>query len=528
MKTYVAVYFGALLVAMIATPIVAWIASARNLVDKPGVRKVHHEPIPRIGGVAIFLGTLTLIMAVLILNNTIGHAFWAIDGKMFALLAGASCMFLVGLVDDIYRLRARIKFIVQLAAALAVCAVGIRIESFVLTDWFTLKFGWFSWPLTILWIVGITNAVNLIDGLDGLAAGISAITCGVIMLFALFVGQTMMAVLMLAMLGSLTGFLLFNFHPAKIFMGDCGSLFLGFMLATSSVMCAEKSSTIVGLALPALALGIPIFDTLFSMLRRILERRSMFAPDRGHMHHRLAAMGLHQNQVTLLMYAVTALSAGLGMFMLVTRHAGTLVVFACVLLLLVLIFRLVGSVRLRETLAALHRNRAIAREASEQRHEFEDVELRFREAATFDQWWKVVEYAAGQMEFSRVALTLTNRDGTTRIQIWRCPSPELRPHETVSVTVPVRHRRPGGPLQAQLDVLVAKSLESVGRRIALFGRLLDEHSIGNLPATPAPDPCKDAAQESDRQQDRGSALASPTASPHTNDVGPADVEVSPR
>ncbi|HEW78408.1 MAG TPA: undecaprenyl/decaprenyl-phosphate alpha-N-acetylglucosaminyl 1-phosphate transferase, partial [Phycisphaerales bacterium] len=294
MNTYVLVYLCSWLLALLVTPIVIRLARRFKMVDSSDIRKVHSRPVPRIGGVAVFVPMMVLTISVLFLNNDIGDKFHGIQPKIIVLLSAAAFMFLVGLIDDIKGLRARVKFLCQLAAAITVCAFGIRITSIAVSDWFTLNLGWFSWPLTLFWIVGVTNAVNLIDGLDGLAAGISAIACGVMVVLALYFGQPVMAVIMLSLCGALTGFLFFNFNPAKVFMGDCGSLFLGFTLASASVMCATKSHAIVGLTLPIIALGIPILDTLFSMLRRFLERRSIFSPDRSHFHHRLLALGLHQ------------------------------------------------------------------------------------------------------------------------------------------------------------------------------------------------------------------------------------------
>ncbi len=421
MKTYLFVYLGSALLALLITPVVIWLARRLTIIDVPGTRHVHAKSISHIGGVAIFLSMMCLIIPVLFLSNVIGDAFRDILPKLIVLLSAAGFMFFVGLIDDIKikGLRARIKFLAQIAAAITVCAVGIRIESVAIADWLTLDFGWFSWPLTILWIVGITNAVNLSDGLDGLAAGISAVACGVIAVFAIYSGQVVMAVLMLALLGSLTGFLFFNFSPAKIFMGDCGSMFLGFTIASSSVMCATKSSALVGLALPVLVLGIPIFDTLFSMLRRFLERRSMFAPDRSHFHHRLLDLGLKQRHAVIVIYAVTLLAAGLGMFMMVTRNIGSLMIFFCVLLLLLLVFRVVGSVRLRETIAGLKQKYAVTRQIKEEVRSFESLQLLFRRVQTLEQWWQALCLAADKMDFMSIKLPLKNSDNTHHTLSWQ-------------------------------------------------------------------------------------------------------------
>jgi len=480
-RTYLSVYLGAAFVALVVTPVVIRLTRAMKVLDSPGVRRVHKSPVPRLGGLAIATAMLGMTLCVLLLDNAIGDAFRSRQTQLIALVAAGLFMLAVGLIDDVRGLRARTKLLAQLAAAAAVCSFGIRIDSIAVGGLFTLHFGWLAWPITIFWIMGVINAVNLIDGLDGLAAGISAIACGVVAIFAVYSGQPLMAVLMLAMLGSLTGFLFYNFNPARVFMGDGGTHFLGFVLGAGSVMSASKSSTLVGLALPAIALGLPIFDTLFAILRRFLERRSIFAADRNHIHHRLLEMGLHQRHAVVIMYGATLIAAALGLFMLITRDAGTMVVFACVLLLLVLMFRAVGSVRLREALAAVRRNLAIAREAKEARHEFEDAELRLREAGSFDTWWQAVCAAANDMGFTRLAVSLANRDGVREDLTWHRDGRDPAPVQTVQMTVPIRDRRAGRPpLQAKVEAPVNGSLEAAGRRVALFGRLMDEHSLASL------------------------------------------------
>lgn len=479
MKTYLFVYLGSAFLALLITPVVIWLARRLNIADVPDMRKAHTKPISHIGGVAIFLSMICLTIGVLFLSNIIGDAFQDILPKLIVLLCAAAFIFFVGLVDDIMTkgLRARIKFLAQMAAAITVCAVGIRIKSVVVADWLTLDFGWFSWPLTLLWIVGITNAINLSDGLDGLAAGISAIACGVIAVFAVHSGNVVMVVLMLALLGSLTGFLFFNFSPAKIFMGDCGSLFLGFTIATSSVLCSTKSSALVGLTLPVLALGIPIFDTLFSMLRRFLERRSMFAPDRRHFHHRLVDMGLKQRHVVITIYVVTLIAAGLGMFMMVTRNTNSLIVFLCILLLLLLVFRVVGSVRLRETIACLQRKYAITHEVQEEIKSFEHAQLHFRNARTFDQWWAAVCEAAQRMDFAWVSLKTKDKDGTVQTEVWRLADAQPDISEVIIMNIPVRKHGMTGAMEFEIAITVNGSLESAGHRATLFSRLIDEHEV---------------------------------------------------
>jgi len=481
MKTYLAVYLSSALLALVITPVVIWLARKLNAVNRPDVRTVHSKPIPRIGGVAIFVSATALILCVLLLPNLVGQRFRIIKPQLVVLLSAATFIFAVGLIDDLKGLRARTKFLAELAAALIIYAIGIRIKSVAVADWLTIDFGWFSLPLTLLWIVGITNAVNLSDGLDGLAAGISAIACGVIAILAIQGGQAVMAVLMLALLGSLTGFLFFNFNPARIFMGDCGSLFLGFTIASASVLSSMKSSALVGLALPMLALGIPIFDTLFSMLRRFLERRSIFSPDRSHFHHHLLALGLNQRHVVILAYAVTCLFAGLGLFMMVTRSINTLVVFLCILLLLLLVFRVVGSVRLRQTIASLQKKYEFSSRRRREQMNFEQAQLYFRNARTFSDWWQAVCEAAKRMDFAWVSLKTKDKDETEQTEVWRlADSAPSAKSEVIVMNMPVRNHGLAGAMEFEIAILVNGSLESAGHRATLFSRLIDEHNVIGL------------------------------------------------
>ena len=479
MKTYLFVYLSSAILALVITPIVIRLARRLRIVNIPGPRHAHTEPISHIGGVAIFVSMMCPAIGVLFLSNVIGDAFRSILPKLIVLLCSAAFIFFIGLIDDLKTkgLRARIKFLAQLAAAIAVCAAGVRIESVAIAEQFTLDFGWFSWPLTLAWIVGITNAVNLSDGLDGLAAGISAIACGVIAIFAIQAGNVVMAVLMLALLGSLTGFLFFNFSPAKIFMGDCGSLFLGFTIASASVMCATKSAALVGLALPVLALGVPIFDTIFSMLRRFLERRSMFSADRRHFHHKLFDMGLKQRHVVITIYVITLLSAGLGMFMIVASNISALMIFFCILLLLFFAFQVVGSVRLTETIAALQKKYAITHQVQEEKRNFEDVQLHFRNACTYDQWWSAVCKAAEQMDFAWLSLKTKDKDGSIRTEVWRTTEAQPELSNVVTMTIPLRNHGQSGPMEFEIAVTVNGSYESAGHRATLFSRLIDEHEV---------------------------------------------------
>ncbi|MBN1126168.1 MAG: undecaprenyl/decaprenyl-phosphate alpha-N-acetylglucosaminyl 1-phosphate transferase [Sedimentisphaerales bacterium] len=477
MKTYLCVYLGTFLLAVVLTPAVIWLARRINAVDRPGVRTIHQRPIPRIGGIAIFFSTLVMIVAVVFLDNAVGIAFRQVRLQLVTLLGCAAFIFGIGLIDDWRGLPARIKFVGELLAAGILCAVGVRITEVRLTEAFILNLGWGGYLLTLLWITGITNAVNMSDGLDGLAAGISTIACGVIATLSIHNGDSVMAVFMLALVGSLSGFLVFNFNPAKVFLGDCGSLFIGFTIAASSVMCMTKSTAFVGLALPALALGIPIFDTLFSMLRRFLERRSMFAPDKSHFHHYLLRLGLHQKYAVVAIYLATLIFTGLGLFMMVNNNSNSLVVFGCVLVLILILFRLVGVVQLRDTITRLKEKYSQAQGRRENRKTFEDLQLRFQQVKNQEQWFTAVCQAAERMDFAWISLKTTENSKVLDEEIWRAASNPENKTRIVTMIIPFDNGKSGLSRQLEIAIFVNGSLETAGQRATLFTRLLDEHEL---------------------------------------------------
>ncbi|MCE5325745.1 MAG: undecaprenyl/decaprenyl-phosphate alpha-N-acetylglucosaminyl 1-phosphate transferase [Planctomycetaceae bacterium] len=484
---YLLLGVAAAVIALAITPLAVRLAHAARLVDRPGTRKVHLSAVPRIGGVVVVASLLAVVVPLLfvpspvqksltqLVPDNISREMVSMHTKLLALLGAGVFIFAVGLIDDIRGLRARTKLLAQIVAATVVCQMGIRIDYLEINAWHP-NLTLLAWPLTIGWIIAITNAVNLIDGLDGLAAGISAVTCAVIAAFALYTEQVVMAVLMVSLLGALLGFLVFNFNPAKIFLGDCGSMFLGFFLASAALIERSKTYTLVGLALPVVALGIPIFDTLFTMMRRTLDRRSMFSPDRGHIHHRLLDSGLRHRQAVVLIYAVTATAAGFGLLMLLLRdHVLAVLVFLVALVPLAVMFRKFGAMRLRETLDSLRRKGAVDRQSRREQHGFEEMQLRLREAKGFDQWWRVIRRAGRALGLARMSIELRDAGGRSRLLQWTAPRQPQSSEAHITVTLPARPARQGWTMQTTLDVFDGGELESAGRRVALFGRLLDEH-----------------------------------------------------
>ena len=294
----------AFIIAMASTPLAIWLAPRIGAMDIPkDNRRMHRKAMPRFGGMAIFLGT-TLSLCIFLHGN---------ERIMTAVLGGV-LIYALGVVDDLVGLSARVKFLWEVGVAAVMYSMGLRIE--FITNYFLGTGHWnfgtaVCFIVTVLWIVGITNTINLVDGLDGLAAGMAAIACFSIAYVAYIHGDRFgfMAVCaaMMAVAGGAMGFLPYNFNPAKIFMGDSGSLFLGFMLASLSVVGPLKRSTLIAVAVPVLVLGIPIFDTFFAIVRRWINRRPIMEADRGHLHHRLMESGYGQRRAVLMMYGISAI-----------------------------------------------------------------------------------------------------------------------------------------------------------------------------------------------------------------------------
>jgi len=290
--------------ALVVTPGVILFAAKTGAMDAPDARKVHKKPIPRIGGIGIyiaFMAGMLVVMSMNVLTEEVSH-------ELIGLLFGGSLIVLLGIIDDYKNLPAKVKLVGQIIAATVLVVVfDVRIDFITdpFGDYLFLEF--MAIPATIFWIVGLTNTVNLIDGLDGLAAGVSTIACITIFLVALQQDILLVAVLTAALAGAAMGFLYYNFNPARIFMGDSGSMFLGYMLAGISIIGAVKCAATIALIVPILALGLPILDTAFAIVRRYRGGVPIFKPDKGHLHHRLLDLGFTQRQAVLLMYVISAL-----------------------------------------------------------------------------------------------------------------------------------------------------------------------------------------------------------------------------
>jgi UDP-GlcNAc:undecaprenyl-phosphate GlcNAc-1-phosphate transferase len=297
----------ALLVNLILTPSIIRIAHRFRWYDRPGSRKIHTVLIPRLGGVGIFTSFfISIIVVPLVWQLIFGNVTpQFIDLKYVSIFLGFFIVYLLGLIDDFYNLKAILKAFIQvLAGAIVVIGGGFVVPSLTLPYLGTIDLWYFAYPLTILWIVGITNAINLVDGMDGLGAGIAGFAALSMGIISLLQAEYAPAIMAFALAGSLLGFLRYNFPPAKIFMGDSGSLFLGFALAVFPLMGISRAGSLGALLIPVTILLVPIIDTVAAIVRRVRKRQSIAMPDKEHIHHKLLALGLGEKKILTVIYSV--------------------------------------------------------------------------------------------------------------------------------------------------------------------------------------------------------------------------------
>ncbi|MGE4272114.1 MAG: glycosyltransferase family 4 protein [Desulfitobacterium sp.] len=334
--TFILTFAIALIVAIFATPLSMKLGQLWGAIDYPGGRRVHKTPVPRIGGIAIYAA---FWVAVIFMGN------W--DRGIWGLFFGSTIIMLVGVVDDIFNLRPLVKLVWQIVAAAVLLFFGFSMNKISLPfmdkplDFAAIGLGWLGLVLVVIWIVGLVNTVNISDGLDGLAAGICFEAALLLCWSAFRINEFTEAHLTLALAGAALGFLFFNFHPARVFMGDSGSMFLGYIIGGISIMGLLKTATILGLVFPLLVLGMPLTDMTFAIIRRKVRGLSIAKADRGHLHHRLLDAGLSQRQAVLLLYGmsgcfgIAAVFGALGSWIL----AAALLIADFALLLIILMRR---------------------------------------------------------------------------------------------------------------------------------------------------------------------------------------------
>ncbi|MFC1714719.1 glycosyltransferase family 4 protein [Candidatus Poribacteria bacterium] len=336
------------LVVLILTPLLRRAAVRNGFLDHPGERKVHRYAVPRIGGLAIGIS----FYASMVLSYALFHdKLPELPTRLTGFFIGAAIIIIIGIWDDLWGLNAQTKIAGQIAAVLVLMPFGFVVRKLNIPYVGVVELGWrLGVPFTVFWVVGIVNAINLIDGVDGLAAGVAMVISFALFIVSLVTGQVLMGIICLAIAGSVLGFLTHNFHPATIFMGDCGAMFLGFILAAVSVRVLFQNTSVAASSFASvLIFGLPIVDTTWAIIRRLVGRKSPFRADGLHIHHRLVRLGLTQRQTVVVLYIVSSLSAAAGLIIVLTGSERWAVVISAVMTTVAL----TGIVVLRHVLPAL-------------------------------------------------------------------------------------------------------------------------------------------------------------------------------
>lgn len=337
MRTYLTSFIVSFLFVLATTPILIKVGIKYGFVDKVNQRKIHIRAIPRIGGIGIAAGTLFPLFLLYFYDNFVSQTLFGSMENTIVIIFGGLSISLLGLYDDILGASAKFKLLVQVVLSVIAIYCGFSINA-MSTPWGVINLGWVGHIITVLWIVGIINAFNLIDGMDGLSSGVSFFACITIMSLSIVNGYMFVALVSAALAGSVVGFLVYNFNPAKIFMGDAGSMFIGYLLAVLSLKNQSKGHTIVSLLVPIIAMGLPILDTSLAFLRRLLRNQSVFSADKQHIHHILLSKGITQRKVVLILYGVSIVFTMLAMLLIFQKDIEAflvIIVFSIVIFVIV-------------------------------------------------------------------------------------------------------------------------------------------------------------------------------------------------
>lgn len=338
------VFVIAFLISLLVMPLVVRFANKNGIVDKPNDRKIHKKPVPLLGGAAIFMGCIVPFLI-----------FSQIDLKVVSIVIASAVLVVVGMFDDIYDIKAKKKLVVQILCAALVVGAGIRVNiSEYITDNVYLAF-LIDGVISMCWIIGIINAVNLIDGLDGLAGGVSFIASNAFMIILGREGLDYVGyIIALSLAGAILGFLFYNFYPAKVFMGDMGSTFIGFLLAVLGIIALDIPENPASIVAPIIILAVPIFDTGLAILRRIAQRQPLFSADKNHLHHRLITKGFSQRQAVFIIYGLAVLAALVGVIVDVKQYFYFGVIVIGFLMLLGIVINFSGLLRIKKSVEKMY------------------------------------------------------------------------------------------------------------------------------------------------------------------------------
>ena len=385
----------AFLIALVLTPIVRDISRSYNFVDRPGFRKIHVYPIPRVGGIPI-----AIAYALALLTYTSGQPWIAANSPAWKIIPGAAAIFATGLLDDFFNLRPLVKLAGQVVASVLVFWCGLRIEA---VAQFALPL-WASFLLTVFWLLLCANALNLIDGLDGLCAGMGFLATLTLFGVAILRGDTSLAFATFPLAGALLGFLCYNFHPATVFLGDSGALLIGFLLGCYGMISTQKTATLLSVAVPIFALSIPLLDVSLSVLRRFLRNRPIFSADKGHIHHRLLDRGLSPRRAVLVLYLFTTLAAAFALLLSrpdLGRFQGFIILAFCAIA-----FLGVRQLRYSEFDLAGRWLLGDFQRSIKSRLEFEAVGSALKQADTEDAWWEALLGTGREFGWTRLTWEL--------------------------------------------------------------------------------------------------------------------------
>jgi UDP-GlcNAc:undecaprenyl-phosphate GlcNAc-1-phosphate transferase len=463
MITYTVAFATALLLSTALTPLVRTGALRLGLFDAVSLRKVHTAPIPRLGGVAIVVAFYAPFLGLALYRNGAHELLYGDRLRVVGFALGGLLIALLGLYDDIRGANARVKFACQFAVALMVYALGFQVHTLFNPLGGSLDLGWLALPFTLIWIVGVINAMNLIDGLDGLASGVAFFAVALNFVVAATRGDAMMCVLMAALAGAVLGFLIFNFNPASIFMGDTGSMFLGFILAASSLVTAQKGATAVSMLVPVLALGLPIMDTLLAMIRRFLMARPMFSADKEHIHHQLLKMGYTHRRAVLALYGICLFFGLAALGMTYANGPQSAVILALVSVVVVVLMNRLGYLtreRATEITAIRKKNQALRLAVTQ-------AQAAMKVARSRAELWDAVRGAAVGLEVQLLELKLATPSGEDTFEV-RLDMPRV---DSVELSTPIES---GG---VAWGVLLARWVDrgEIGRDDELALALLADH-----------------------------------------------------
>lgn len=393
---------------LLLVPLLSRLAVAHGYLDKPNARKVHKRPVPRIGGVAIFIGFYATLALVATLFPAQLDKFIILDRHNLILILGSLVAFSVGLIDDFKGLRARKKLVFQIIAAGLAYLGGIRIESIGFYSLFQLELGWLSPFVTMFWIVLVINAYNLIDGLDGLAGGVGIIACAFLAYVCLLRNQLVGLVFMTAISGGLLGFLRYNFYPASVFMGDGGSYFLGYLLGTISAYCAMSNSATLSTLIPMLVVALPIIDVTMATLRRFVHGRGIFTPDKQHFHHMLLRLGLSHRNAVVVLYGVTLALSGCALLFLRIKDEKAYVVLLALGMFILYCIASLGYFKHYDIRALVPWLNGISDEIglSKERRSFFDIQVKIGATQNLPDLWQRMEEAVEMLGFMTCAIYL--------------------------------------------------------------------------------------------------------------------------